>query len=87
MPDALAGVTFFDLFVTPALFLNEIPMSRTYLSRTQAAKHVGRCAKTMRNLAKRGEGPPFIMIGTARPAYPLDALECWLTAITFGRAS
>lgn len=62
-------------------------MSRIYLSRAQAAKRVGRCAKTMRNLAKRGEGPPFIMIGTSRPAYDADALESWLAANTFGGAS
>lgn len=55
-------------------------MSKVYLSRTQAAMQIGRCAKTLRNLAKRGEGPPFIMIGTARPAYPADELQTWLAA-------
>jgi predicted DNA-binding transcriptional regulator AlpA len=55
-------------------------MSKVYLSRTQAAKRVGRCAKTLRNLAKRGEGPPFIMIGTSRPAYPDDELHTWIAA-------
>lgn len=58
-------------------------MSRTFLSRTQAAKRVGRCAKTMRNLAKRGEGPSHLMIGN-RPAYPADELEAWLAKNTTG---
>jgi hypothetical protein len=52
-------------------------MSKVFLSRTQAAKRVGRCAKTMRNLAARDMGPPFLMIGD-RPAYPADELEAWL---------
>lgn len=55
-------------------------MSKVYLSRTQAAKRVGRCSKTLRNLAKRGEGPPFIMIGTTRPAYPAEELQVWLAS-------
>jgi predicted DNA-binding transcriptional regulator AlpA len=58
-------------------------MSRTFLSRTQAAQRVGRCAKTMRNLAKRSDGPPHLMIGS-RPAYPADDLEAWLAANTTG---
>lgn len=60
-------------------------MSRTFLSRTQAATRVGRCAKTMRNLAARDMGPPFLMIGD-RPAYPADELMVWLAANTFGGA-
>jgi hypothetical protein len=53
-------------------------MPKTFLSRTQAARRVGRCPRTMRNLAKRGEGPPFLLIGD-RPAYPADSLDQWLT--------
>lgn len=52
-------------------------MSDTFLSREQAARRVGRCPRTMRNLAKRGEGPPFLLIGN-RPAYPADGLDRWL---------
>lgn len=54
-------------------------MSKIYLSRTQAAKRIGRCAKTLRNLAKRGDGPPFFLIGD-RPAYPADRLQTWIAA-------
>ncbi|MBT1516166.1 hypothetical protein KIP88_37530 [Bradyrhizobium sp. SRL28] len=54
-------------------------MSKVFLSRTQAAKRVGRCAKTMRNLAARDMGPPFLKIGD-RPAYPADELDAWLAA-------
>jgi hypothetical protein len=54
-------------------------MSKVFLSRTQVAKRVGRCTKTMRNLAAREMGPPFLMIGD-RPAYPADELEAWLAA-------
>ena len=54
-------------------------MSKKYHSRTGAAKEVNRCTKTLRNLAKRGEGPPFIMIGN-RPAYPDDGLQSWTAA-------
>jgi hypothetical protein len=39
----------------------------------------------MRNLAKRGEGPPFLLIGD-RPAYPEDALIQWLTDNMHGGA-
>jgi hypothetical protein len=39
----------------------------------------------MRNLAKRGEGPPFLLIGD-RPAYPADALDRWLADNTHGGA-
>jgi hypothetical protein len=39
----------------------------------------------MRNLAKRGEGPPFLLIGD-RPAYPADALDQWLADNTHGGA-
>lgn len=52
-------------------------MSKVYLSRTQAAQQIGRCAKTLRNLAKRGDGPPFLLIGD-RPAYAADQLQVWL---------
>ncbi len=55
-------------------------MSQTYLSRTQAAHRLGRCTKTMRALAKRGDGPPFIMIGSNRPAYPVNDLDAWIAA-------
>lgn len=54
-------------------------MSTIFLSRTQAAKRIGRCAKTLRNLAKRGDGPPFLLIGD-RPAYPADELQVWLVS-------
>lgn len=60
-------------------------MSKTFLSRTQAARRCGRCPRTMRNLAKRGEGPPFLLIGN-RPAYPADTLDRWLTANSYGGA-
>lgn len=56
-----------------------------YLSRRQAAKACGRCDRTMRNLAARGLGPKFLLIGT-RPAYPADALQEWLVANTYGGA-
>lgn len=56
-----------------------------YLSRRQAAKECGRCDKTMRNLAKRNQGPPFVLIGD-RPAYPADQLRNWIAANTFGGA-
>jgi hypothetical protein len=56
-----------------------------FLSRTQAAQRCGRCHRTMRNLAKRGEGPPFLLIGD-RPAYPADALDQWLADNTHGGA-
>jgi hypothetical protein len=54
-----------------------------FLSRTQAAQRCGRCHRTMRNLAKRGEGPPFLLIGD-RPAYPEDVLDRWLADNTRG---
>lgn len=56
-----------------------------YLSRRQAAKACGRCDRTMRNLAARKMGPPFILIGV-RPAYPADALQAWLASNTMGGA-
>ena len=56
-----------------------------YLSRRQAAAHLGRCDRTLRNFARLKIGPPFIMIGN-RPAYPADALHEWLAANTMGGA-
>jgi hypothetical protein len=56
-----------------------------FLSRTQAAKACGRCDKTMRNLARRNAGPPFVLIGD-RPAYPADWLQDWLAANAMGNA-
>jgi hypothetical protein len=68
----------FDCQMHRPLFRWEV-MSDVFLSRTQAAKRIGRCAKTLRNLAKRGEGPPFLLIGD-RPAYPADRLQVWLAS-------
>jgi len=56
-----------------------------YLSRRQAAKACGRCDRTMRNLANRNLGPPFILVGT-RPAYPADALAAWIANHSYGAA-
>ncbi|WP_410052789.1 helix-turn-helix domain-containing protein [Bradyrhizobium sp. SZCCHNPS2010] len=56
-----------------------------YLSRRQAAKACGRCDKTMRRLASRGEGPPFLLMA-GRPLYPADKLQAWIAANTMGGA-
>ena len=54
-------------------------MQNNYLSRTQAARRLGCCPKTLRNLAKTGRGPAVLLIGD-RPAYELSALESWIAA-------
>jgi hypothetical protein len=56
-----------------------------FLSRTQAARRIGRCPKTLRSLEKSGRGPAVLMVGD-RPAYPLDELEQWIASNTLGGA-
>ena len=53
--------------------------TKTFLSRTQAAKLLGRSPRTLRNLQAAGRGPIVLMIGD-RAAYDAEALEQWIAA-------
>lgn len=50
-----------------------------YLSRSEVAKRLNRCRRTMRNLEARGLGPRTIKIGS-RTVYPLADLEAYLAS-------
>ncbi|MBB1089805.1 DNA-binding protein [Rhodopseudomonas palustris] len=50
-----------------------------YLSRSQAAKRLGRCRTTLRALEARGLGPKTAKFGS-RTVYPIDALEKYIAA-------
>ena len=64
----------------------DMQSTRKFLSRTQAARVLGRCPKILRNLQNLGRGPTVIMVGD-RPAYLLADLQQWLADNTYGDAS
>ncbi|WP_420132485.1 helix-turn-helix transcriptional regulator [Rhodopseudomonas sp.] len=50
-----------------------------YLSRSEAARRLNRCRKTMRSLEAQGLGPRTIKIGS-RTVYPIADLEAYIAA-------
>jgi predicted DNA-binding transcriptional regulator AlpA len=59
-------------------------MNAINLSRSQAARRIGCCESTLRNLDKTGGGPPVVRIGPKLVRYPSDALDLWIAARTNG---
>lgn len=57
------------------------------LSRSQAARRIGCCEATLRNLERAGLGPTTVHVSPRRVVYPLDELERWLAARTVRGAS
>ena len=48
-----------------------------YLSRTEAARELRKCAATLDRWRKRGEGPPYVKIGRDI-YYHLSAVRDWV---------
>lgn len=54
------------------------PVPRLSLQPAEAAEALGIGLTTLQGMRNRGEGPPFVRLGSKVVLYPVPGLEAWL---------
>jgi predicted DNA-binding transcriptional regulator AlpA len=58
--------------------------SPDYLTEREVCARFGIPPRTMFDLRRRGEVPPYLRVSPRRIVYPLDGVEAWAKARTLG---